>query len=77
VQASTAVGAWEVSGHSESLLALLFPHLAGLRVDRVEDTGTAVVIFASCQAASACCPRCGQESSRVHGAYSRLAAGPC
>ena len=74
VQASTAVGAWEVFGHSESLLVLLFPHLAGLRVDRVEDAGTAVVICASCQAASACCPRCGQEPSRVHGAYSRVVA---
>src|SRR5690348_6039794 len=74
VQASTAVGAWEASGRGEGLLALLFPHLAGLRVDRVEDTGTAVVIRASCQAASASCPRCGQESSRVHGGYSRVVA---
>jgi transposase len=74
VPASAAVGAREVSGQSEGLLALLFPHLAGLRVDRVEDTGTAVVIFASCRAASACCPTCGQESSRVHGAYSRVVA---
>jgi hypothetical protein len=31
------------------LLAMLFPHLAGLRVYRVEDTGDAVVISASCQ----------------------------
>ena len=53
---------------------MLFPHLAGLCVDRVEDTGAAVVICASCQAASACCPRCGQESSRVHGRYSRVVA---
>jgi transposase len=74
VPASAAVCAWEASGQGEGLLALLFPHLAGLRVDRVEDTGDAVVICASCQAASACCPRCGQESSRVHGAYSRVVA---
>ena len=72
--ASAAVRAWEVSGQGEGLLALLFPHLAGLRVDRVEDTGDAVVIFASCRAVSACCPRCGQESSRVHGGYSRVVA---
>jgi transposase len=72
--ASTAVRAWEVSGQGEGLLALLFPHLAGLHVDRVEDTGDAAVIFASRQAASACCPRCRQESSRVHGAYSRVVA---
>jgi transposase len=74
VPASTAVRAWEASGQGEDLLALLFPHLAGLRVDRVEDKGEAVVISASCQAASACCPRCGQASSRVHGAYSRVVA---
>jgi transposase len=74
VPASSAVCAWEASGQGEGLLALLFPHLAGLRVDRVEDKGEAVVICASCQAASACCPRCGRESSRVHGAYSRVVA---
>ena len=56
------------------LLAMLFPHLAGLRVHRVEDTGDAVVISASCRAPSACCPRCGQRSWRVHGGYSRLVA---
>jgi Transposase/zinc-finger of transposase IS204/IS1001/IS1096/IS1165 len=72
--ASTACRVWEVSGQGEGLLALLFPHLAGLRVDRVEDTGDAVVISALCRAASACCPRCGQESSRVHGGYSRVVA---
>lgn len=53
---------------------LLFPHLAVLRVDRVEDTGDAVVISASCRAASACCPRCGQASWRVHDGYSRVVA---
>jgi transposase len=72
--ASAAVRAWEVPGQGEGLLVLLFPHLAGLRVDRVSGTGDAVVISASCQSASACCPRCGQESSRVHGGYSRVVA---
>ncbi|HEX9519590.1 MAG TPA: ISL3 family transposase [Streptosporangiaceae bacterium] len=72
--ATAAVSVREVSGQGEDLLAVLFPHLAGLHVDRVEDTGDAVVIFASCRAALACCPRCGQESSRVHGGYSRVVA---
>jgi transposase len=31
-----------------------------------------VVIVASCRAEAACCPRCGQESARVHGGYARL-----
>jgi transposase len=62
---------WEVSELGESLLMVLFPHLSGLRVHRVEDTGDAVVLLASCRAGEACCPRCGSPSSRVHGGYSR------
>jgi len=65
---------WDVSEQGESLLTVLFPHLAGLRVHRVEDIGHAVVISASCRAGGACCPRCGQESARVHGGYSRVVA---
>ena len=71
---ATAAGVREVSGLEEALLAMLFPHLAVLRVGRVADAGEAVLISASCRAASACCPRCGQESSRVHGGYSRVVA---
>jgi Transposase/zinc-finger of transposase IS204/IS1001/IS1096/IS1165 len=65
---------WDVSEQGESLLAALFPHLAGLRVHRVEDIVHAVVISASCRTGGACCPRCGQESARVHGGYSRVMA---
>ncbi|MGH3194291.1 MAG: ISL3 family transposase, partial [Streptosporangiaceae bacterium] len=53
---------------------MLFPHLAGLRLGRVEDTGDAVVISASNRAGQACCPRCGTPSSRVHGGYARTVA---
>ena len=66
--------AWDVSGQGGSLLTALFPHLAGLRVHRVEDIGHAVVISASCRPGKACCPRCGQESARVHGGYARMVA---
>ena len=66
--------AWEVSGQDEALVAMLFPHLTRLRMHRVADAGGAVVISASCRAQSACCPRCGQQSSRVHGGYSRVVA---
>jgi transposase len=65
---------WDVSEQGGSLLTALFPHLAGLRVHRMEDIGDAVVISASCRAGGACCPRCGQESARVHGGYSRVVA---
>jgi transposase len=73
-QASAIVRVWEACEHGEALLAVLFPHLSGLRVHRVEDAGEAVVIWASCRAELACCPRCGQGSSRVHGGYSRVVA---
>ncbi|MGH3215569.1 MAG: transposase family protein [Trebonia sp.] len=53
------------------LLQLLFPHLRGLRVDRVDGTGQAVVIWACPGSAGAPCPRCGTWSSRVHSRYAR------
>ena len=64
----------DVSEEGQKLLALLFPQLAGLRVHRIEDTGDAVVISASCTASSGCCPACGSASARVHGGYSRTVA---
>jgi zinc-finger of transposase IS204/IS1001/IS1096/IS1165 len=71
---ASAARAWDVCDQGDVLFAAVFPHLAGLCVHRAEDTGDAVVIVASCRAASACCPRCGAESSRVHGGYPRLVA---
>src|ERR1035441_2274319 len=64
----------EVSGQGEELLFMLFPHLRGLRVGQVEDTGDAVVIRASCRAAQARCPLWGAVSSRVHGGDGRVVA---
>jgi len=73
--AATAPGrVLEVSGQGEELLFMLFPHLAGLRVRRVEDAGQAVVIRACCRALRAWCPSCGSVSSRVHGGYARVVA---
>ena len=73
--AVTAAGrVLEVSGQGEELLFMLFPHLRGLRVERVEDAGDAVVIRACCRAAQAQCPACGTVSSRVHGGYARVVA---
>jgi hypothetical protein len=64
----------KVSGQGEELLFMLFPHLGGLRVERVEDAGEAVVIWACCRALHARCPSCGSVSSRVHGGYARVVA---
>jgi len=67
-RAATAAGrVLEVSGQGEELLFLLFPHLAGLRVARVADTGEAVVLWACCRSPQARCPACGAVSSQVHG----------
>ena len=69
-----AVRSLEVTEGAAALLAVLFPHLAGLEVSGVADAGDAVVVFASVRGALARCPRCGQQSSRVHGRYQRLLA---
>ena len=69
-----AVRVLDVSEEGQKLLALLFPQLAGLKVYRIEDTGDAVVISASCVPSPECCPACGSPSARVHGGYSRTVA---
>ena len=38
------------------LLAVLFPHLSGLEVSRVADTGEAVIVCASVPGVQARCP---------------------
>ena len=58
----------------DELCGWLFPHLRGLRVERIEHTGDAVVIEARSRAAEAACPACGAGSSRVHGGYARMVA---
>ena len=63
-----------VTAQVRELLVVLFPHLAGLEVSRIADTGDAVVAFASVAGAEAPCPGCGSLSSRVHGRYQRLVA---
>jgi transposase len=73
-RAGAAVRSVEVTADAADLLVMLFPHLAGVRVSRVADTGDAVTVFASDCAAEAECPRCGVPSSRVHGRYRRLLA---
>jgi transposase len=60
------------------LLRMLFPQLAGLDVDSVEDTGEGLRIAARTRTASLGCRGCGQVSSRVHDRYVRwLRDLPC
>jgi transposase len=61
----------------DELCEWLFPHLRGLRVERIEAAGAGVVIEARPVAAGAGCPACGAWSSRVHSGYvRRLGGGP-
>lgn len=53
------------------LAETLFPHLTGVRVDRVHLKGVVVRIEAHTDALVANCPGCGEASSRVHSRYSR------
>ena len=68
-----------LAGEEACCLDLLFPYLADLHVDKVEDLKNAVLITARSRAADAACHRCGQSSARVNSRYRRrlhdLAAG--
>lgn len=61
----------ELTAGEASLLCLLFPHLAGLEIDQVEDLGAAVQIVARTRTAWLACRGCGVVSARVHDRYRR------
>src|SRR5919202_6167439 len=48
-------------------LAAILPHLAGLRVTRVELCPDELVLEVAARARGARCPACGRRSRRVHG----------
>jgi hypothetical protein len=52
----------------------LFPHLAGVSVERVCTAGKSVRIRASTSGACSACPACGVASRRVHSRYERRLA---
>ena len=67
------VAAWG----GDELCGWFFPHLRGLRVERIEPGGAGVVIEARSRVPGAACPACGVWSSRVHSGYARtLQDGP-
>lgn len=53
------------------LAEALFPHLSGIRIDRVQLRGMAIRIEAHTEAATADCPSCGEASGQVHSRYLR------
>jgi hypothetical protein len=57
--------------YEAKLIEVLFPHLAGVCVDRVEDEGGGVRVDARASGLGATCPLCGVESVSVHSRYQR------
>ncbi|WP_158647747.1 transposase family protein [Actinoplanes sp. ATCC 53533] len=53
------------------LLAVFFPHLSGLRITNVSDTGTSMRVQAETSTVAARCPACSTPSWRVHSRYER------
>jgi hypothetical protein len=66
----------ELTGREAGLLSLLFPHLSGLDLDRVEDLDGGVKIVARAGSGPVACRDCGILSARVHDRYRRCPAGP-
>ena len=64
----------EVTAGEAGLLILLFPQLAGLDLERVEDTGAGVRIVARTRTGALSCRGCGEVSARVHDRYRRRLA---
>jgi transposase len=61
-------------GSSESLVQLLFPVLADVRVEGVEVRGGGIRVRATTCSETAACPRCSTPSRRVHSRYDRSIA---
>ena len=61
----------ELTGREAGLLYLLFPHLSGLDLDRVEDLDGSVKIVARAGSEPVACRDCGTPSARVHDRYRR------
>lgn len=55
----------------EGVIEVLFPHLSGVMVERIEPAGPGVRIWARTAGGGAQCPSCGVFTSRVHSRYRR------
>ena len=64
----------ELTGGEAGLVAVLFPHLAGLDLVHVEDLGSGIRITARTRTVLAACRGCGVVSARVHDRYRRRLA---
>jgi zinc-finger of transposase IS204/IS1001/IS1096/IS1165/Transposase len=64
-------GSWSCSPCDLEVLSVLFPHLAGVLVERVFLAGRTVRIRVRASGSKAACPACGTVSRRVHSRYER------
>ncbi|MGH3859567.1 ISL3 family transposase, partial [Actinokineospora sp.] len=53
---------------------MLFPHLAGVVIERVEQAAGGVLMWVSSTASEVACHACGHSASRVHSRYDRRLA---
>lgn len=53
---------------------MLFPHLTGVVIERVEQVAGTVLVWVSSTAREVACPTCGLPTSRVHSRYGRRLA---
>jgi transposase len=58
-------------GVVKGVIEVLFPHLSGVVVERIEAVGPGVRVWARTAGADAQCPSCGAITSRVHSRYRR------
>jgi len=61
----------QLTDREVGLLYLLFPHLSGLDLDRVEDLGGSLKIVARTASEPVICRDCGTRPARVHDRYRR------
>src|SRR4051812_35515694 len=55
-------------------LAALLPHLAEIRIERVDIRISELIVHATTRAVAASCPSCTRSSHRLHGSYLRRVA---
>lgn len=67
-----------LENHRPEMRFFFFPmlpfSLPGFVVQEIESNGAVLTIAARATALTACCPNCGQESSRLHSSYTRCPA---
>jgi transposase len=66
---------FRLAGCEPGIVARLFPHLGGVRVEAVSgDSGVVRIVVRTCPQAAVTCPGCGADSTWEHSRYVRHVA---